>query len=61
MASAGGRGLGNASDDGTARLWDVDYRDTVNTLRSYLQRDFTREERLQYAIPDDGPTCSNLP
>jgi hypothetical protein len=47
-----------ASTDGTARLWDVDIDDTVAALCSRLLRDFTPEERAQYGIPDDGPTCA---
>jgi len=44
-------------DDHTARLWDVDINDTIADLCARLQRDFTAEERAQYGIPDDGPTC----
>ncbi|WP_448539560.1 WD40 repeat domain-containing protein [Roseiflexus sp.] len=46
------------STDGAARLWDVEIADTVADLCSRLQRDFTPEERAQYGIPDDGPTCA---
>jgi len=52
-----GRYVLTASTDGTARLWDVDINDTIADLCARLQRDFTAEERAQYGIPDDGPTC----
>jgi WD40 repeat protein/serine/threonine protein kinase/DNA-binding XRE family transcriptional regulator len=53
-----GRRVFTASTDGTARLWDVDIQDTVAALCGRLKRDFTPEERAQYGIPDDGPTCA---
>jgi hypothetical protein len=43
--------------DGTARLWDTDYHDTIRYLCSRLLRDFSDDERAQYGIPNDGPTC----
>jgi hypothetical protein len=46
-----------ASDDGSVQFWDVDYRETVRYLCSLLLRDFTDEERLQYNIIDNTPTC----
>lgn len=52
-----GKHLVTASDDGTAMLWDVDYHTTMNNLCSILLRDFTEEERSQYNIKDDSPTC----
>jgi WD40 repeat protein len=45
------------SDDGTAMLWEVDYHTTIDYLCSVLLRDFTEEERAQYGITDDEPTC----
>jgi len=47
------------SDDGTAMLWDVDYHTTIDYLCSVLLRDFTEEERAQYNIMDQSPTCPN--
>jgi hypothetical protein len=44
-------------DDGWLRMWDLDYHTTINRLYTRLQRDFTPEERTQYGIPNDGPTC----
>ena len=55
--SPDGKFIATASDDGTARLWDVDYHDTMRYLCSHLLRDFTDEERVEYGIPDDTPTC----
>jgi len=43
---------------GTARLWDVEIADTVADICACPQCDFTPEERAQYGIPDDGPTCA---
>jgi len=45
------------STDGAARLWDVDYHDTIRYLCARLVRDFTADERAQYGISKDGPTC----
>ncbi len=45
------------SADHTARLWRIDYHDTVRYLCSLLTRDLTPEERAQYGIADQGPTC----
>jgi len=55
--SPDGKSIITASDDGTARMWSVDYRDTMNYLCSHLLRDFTDEEREQYHIKDNMPTC----
>ena len=49
--------IATVSDDGTARLWDVDYHDTIRYLCSRLLRDFTDDERAQYGITDKEPTC----
>jgi hypothetical protein len=43
--------------DGIVRLWHADLNDAIADLCSRVQRDFTPEERVQYGIPDDGPTC----
>ena len=55
--SPDGKYLLTGSDDGTARLWDVDYHTTMDYLCSRLLRDFTDDERAQYGITDDAPTC----
>jgi WD40 repeat protein/transcriptional regulator with XRE-family HTH domain len=55
--SPDGKVIVTASEDGTVRLWDVDYHDTMRYLCSHLLRDFTDEERRQYNITDNKPTC----
>ena len=57
--SPDGKTFFTGSDDGTARMWDVDYQDIVKYLCSTLLRDFTPEERTQYHLLDNQPTCSN--
>ncbi|HJR78630.1 MAG TPA: cytochrome D1 domain-containing protein [Anaerolineales bacterium] len=46
-----------ASFDGTARLWFTEIKDTVDTVCALLTRDLTDEERVQFGIPDQDPTC----
>ena len=46
-----------ASQDQTARLWYTDYHDTIRYLCGLLTRDLTPDERTQYGIADQGPTC----
>jgi WD40 repeat protein len=55
--SPDGRRVLTGSNDGAARLWDTDYHDTIRYLCSRLLRDFSDDERAQYGIPNDGPTC----
>jgi WD40 repeat protein len=55
--SPDGKYVLTGSDDGTARLWDTDYHDTIRYACSLLRRDFTKEERAQYGIADNSPTC----
>lgn len=43
--------------DGSVRLWPTDYHDTIRYLCGALTRDLTADERTQYGIADDGPTC----
>jgi WD40 repeat protein len=47
----------SASWDGTLRLWDTDYHDFIAYACTRVTRDFTPEERQQYRILDDEPTC----
>ena len=46
-----------ASDDGTARLWYADYHDAVGYLCGQLHRDLSDDERVQYEIKGNEPTC----
>ena len=55
--SPDGRYILTASDDSTARLWLTDYHDTIRAVCSLLTRDLTPEERLQFGISDQEPTC----
>jgi WD40 repeat protein len=48
------------SGDGIARLWHPDSRELIRIACGSLPRDFTPEERAQYAIADDASTCSKL-
>jgi hypothetical protein len=44
-------------EDQSVHLFDVDYQDTVRYACSRLLRDLTFDERAQYGIMDDEPTC----
>jgi WD40 repeat protein len=55
--SPDGRIVVTASWDNTFRLWYVDINDTIADLCARLPRDLTAEEREQYGITDEGPTC----
>jgi len=50
--SPDGKTFVTSYDNGTARIWSVDFRDTVNYLCTSLLRDFTDEELEQYHIRD---------
>lgn len=50
--------VATASDDGTARIWDVDYQAMVARLCGRLLRDLTPVEREQHGIEADGVTCT---
>jgi WD40 repeat protein len=55
--SPDGRYLLTGSHDQSARLWSIDYHDTIRNLCEQLTRDLTTDERTQYGITDQGPTC----
>jgi WD40 repeat protein len=55
--SPDGKYVLTGSADGTARLWNTDYHDTIRFVCSLLWRDFTNQERTQYSISDNTPTC----
>lgn len=45
-----GKFIATVSDDGTARLWDVDYQTIMEYLCSILMRDFTDGERIHRPV-----------
>jgi WD40 repeat protein len=55
--SPDGQTILTASKDGTARIWYTDYHDTIRYLCAQLTRDLTDEERAQYNVTDQQPTC----
>jgi WD40 repeat protein len=55
--SADGKYILTGSEDGTARLWLLDLQDTIRGVCTTLTRDLTPEERVQFGISDQGPTC----
>jgi WD40 repeat protein/transcriptional regulator with XRE-family HTH domain len=56
--SPDGKYILTANDDGTARLWLIDLQDMIRGVCNTLTRDLTPEERVQFGIADQGPTCS---
>jgi WD40 repeat protein len=55
--SPDGKYILTASSDGTARLWLLDLQDTIRGVCATLTRDLTSEERVQFGISDQEPTC----
>jgi WD40 repeat protein/class 3 adenylate cyclase len=55
--SPDGKHILTASQDGTARLWLTDLDDTIRAVCSLLTRDMTLDERTQFGISDQKPTC----
>jgi WD40 repeat protein len=43
--------------DKVARLWDTDYRVLMDSVCARVLRDFTEDERAEYGINDQRPTC----
>ena len=55
--SPDGKYILTASDDNTARLWLTDLDDTIQAVCALLTRGLTPEERTQFSISDQNPTC----
>jgi WD40 repeat protein/transcriptional regulator with XRE-family HTH domain len=55
--SPDGKYILTASHDNTARLWLTDFHDTIHAACAVLTRDLAPEERTQFGISDQGPTC----
>ena len=55
--SPDGKFILTASEDNTARLWLTDLDDTIQAVCAMLNRDLTPEERVQFNISDQEPTC----
>ena len=55
--SPDGKYILTASSDGSARLWFTDIHDTIRAVCALLTRDLTSEERMQFGISGQGPTC----
>ena len=55
--SPDGKYILTASFDGTARLWLADLNETIRAVCGLLTRDLTPEERVQFGMADQGPTC----
>jgi WD40 repeat protein len=47
----------SGSEDNTLRLWDTNYHDFTLFACTRVFRDFTDEERQQFGITNDEPTC----
>jgi WD40 repeat protein/serine/threonine protein kinase/DNA-binding XRE family transcriptional regulator len=43
--------------DKIARLWDTDYQKLMESVCARVLRDFTEDERAEYGINDQQPTC----
>jgi len=55
--SPDGKYILTASNDGTARLWLTDYHDAIRAVCAVLTRDLTPDERVQFDISEQEPTC----
>jgi hypothetical protein len=55
--SPDGHWILTGSDDNTARIWETDWREFVEYACTRVFWDLTADERAQYGITDDTPTC----
>jgi WD40 repeat protein len=55
--SPDGKFILTASNDLTARLWLTDLDEAIQAVCALLTRDLTSEERIQFGISDQEPTC----
>ncbi len=55
--SPDGKYILTTSEDGTARLWLTSLQDTIRAVCTILTRDLTSEERIQFDIANQEPTC----
>lgn len=55
--SPDGRHFLIATGEASATLLPADYHQTIRYLCGVLARDLTPDERAQYGVADDGPTC----
>jgi WD40 repeat protein len=55
--SPDGKYIVTASFDGTARLWLTDIHDTIRAVCALLTRDLASEERIQFGLSKEDPTC----
>jgi WD40 repeat protein len=55
--SPDGKYILTSSFDGTARLWLTDIHDTIRAVCALVTRDLTPDERVQFGISDQKPTC----
>jgi WD40 repeat protein/transcriptional regulator with XRE-family HTH domain len=55
--SLDGKYIVTASFDGTARLWFTEIHNTIHAVCALLTRDLTSEERIQFGLSKEDPTC----
>jgi WD40 domain-containing protein len=55
--SPDGRRIAVGYESGLIKMWDADYHDMIARACAAMTRDFTPEERTQFAITSTAPTC----